>query len=153
MDIIASTACLSRDLDKWLDSLPKTWQEAVLQSPTASDGKEPTRSNLNIVLCLRYHNVRLMLHRPVLVLALSAAQSSANSDDITPATRKRLALYSRPSLDTSMESAEAIIAIVNALEGGKPGPGMWWTLVQIGKRNVAAKPKPALTTSQFTTRR
>ncbi|KAK2027848.1 hypothetical protein LX32DRAFT_428231 [Colletotrichum zoysiae] len=134
MDIIASTANLSRDLDNWSDSLPGKWQEAVLQSSTVLEGEVPARSNLAIVLSLRYHNVRLMLHRPVIVLALTAARKSVSSGDITPATNRRLVLYSRPSLDASMESAQAIVATVNALEGGeegKPGPGMWWTLVQI----------------------
>ncbi|KAF4334681.1 heterokaryon incompatibility [Fusarium beomiforme] len=117
MDIIASITRLSQELDDWLDSLPEKWQAAILDFPAALVDKAATRNNLYMVLAL--------------ALALSAARKSVNSKDITPTTKRRIAIFSRPSLDTSIESAEAIVATINAFEGGKPGPGMWWTLIQI----------------------
>ncbi|KAF5615589.1 uncharacterized protein FTJAE_13291 [Fusarium tjaetaba] len=131
MDIIASITCMSQKLDDWLDSLPEKWQASILDSSAAPVDEAESQHNLYRVLGLRYHNVRLMLHRPALVLVLSAVRKSANPNDMTRTSRRRILLFSRPSLDTSIESAEAIVATINAFEGGKPGPGMWWTLIQI----------------------
>ncbi|SCV48551.1 uncharacterized protein FFB14_10441 [Fusarium fujikuroi] len=131
MDIIASIACMSQKLDEWLDSLPEEWRAAIIDSSAAPVDEANSQNNLYRVLGLRYHNVRLMLHRPALVLVLSAVGKLANSNDITPTSRRQILMFSRPSLETSIDSAEAIVATINAFEGGKPGPGMWWTLIQI----------------------
>lgn len=139
MDIIASIACMSQKLDEWLDSLPEEWRAAIIDSSAAPVDEANSQNNLYRVLGLRYHNVRLMLHRPALVLVLSAVGKLANSNDITPTSRRQILMFSRPSLETSIDSAEAIVATINAFEGGKPGPGMWWTLIQIGERDMFVK--------------
>ncbi|KAF4435222.1 Fungal specific transcription factor domain-containing [Fusarium acutatum] len=117
MDIIASITCMSQKLDDWLDSLPEKWRAAILDSSASTVDEADSQNNLYRVLAL--------------VLVLSAVGKSANSNDMTRTSKRRILMFSRPSLDTSMESAEAIVATINAFEGGKPGPGMWWTLIQI----------------------
>ncbi|KAF5694658.1 C6 transcription factor [Fusarium globosum] len=117
MDIIASIACMSQKLDEWLDSLPEEWRAAIIDSSAAPVDEANSQNNLYRVLAL--------------VLVLSAVGKLANSNDITPTSRRQILMFSRPSLETSIDSAEAIVATINAFEGGKPGPGMWWTLIHI----------------------
>lgn len=126
-----------RDLEDWFHSLPASRKAMIDPSRTIAPSTV-AHDNLLKVLCLRYHNVRIMIHRPALGLVLSALGS--HTDSVLPSlgTASHFALYCQPSLEISIESAAAIITIANSFESDKSTPGMWWTLIQIGKEHHAA---------------
>jgi len=132
-DVLSMIARQCQDLEDWLESLPTPLRDDVLAFSNRAASATDVSGNMIKVLRLRYYNIRNLIHRPILGLALSALDKSPESISANSPNSNQFANFCQPSLEVSVESAAAIISIANSFEFDKIGPGMWWTLLYIGK--------------------
>jgi hypothetical protein len=126
---------MEQQLTEWEQSLPTalrlvtTEDVAVLTSQrlSAPDPNKILTERLRNILTLRYLNIRLLLHRPVMTLFLGQHDNSpeANQDLLF------LRQFGQNSLQVCVDSANLIIAIVHSSMQNDLRPqhtllGAWW---------------------------
>ena len=131
--IVSEIARSSEQLDKWLAALPTSFCFDDPSSECMSKRTSDISTNLARVLRLRYHHILILIHRPMLMLALSALDPNTNPDRAEAKRVGILNTYCQPSLQVAVESSTAIISIANSFEFDKTRPGMWWVTLNCGK--------------------
>ncbi|KAL4781662.1 fungal-specific transcription factor domain-containing protein [Aspergillus varians] len=113
-------------LDEWVPSLPAHMPLIRVKDCAEQLGRDPAIDRFRILLTLRYHNLRILIHRVVLVrLCEGINDFDIQCDDI-------LALQdiARSTVKISMESATEIIDIVRfVVDSGMVRQGLlgsWW---------------------------
>lgn len=115
--IVSRVLELDRQLDEWQRQLLPTLGLYVCQKPlTPADieNMKPeslTFERFNIVLSLRYHNLRILLHRKFLEKFLE----TAGSEDSSNSEKKMLRQVGISSVQNCVESAVIIISTVHTI--------------------------------------
>lgn len=125
-DTINRVYALETQLQDWKSSLPPELRATTTTTTTPSSQSLPSviRTRFTTVLTLRFLNLRILAHRPILtsILDTSAAQPASPHNPL-------LAQIGAYNLNCSLESALDIIALVRA---ALPQPkstaplGAWW---------------------------
>ncbi|OCL03951.1 hypothetical protein AOQ84DRAFT_346868 [Glonium stellatum] len=131
-DTIPRLFNIERELSDWERALPQNLrlqssQDVLVNTTgTAANGNIRCESRLVTILTLRYLNVRLLLHRPILIKFLdTSGKTDEDSHELT-----MLQQIGSNSIQISMQSAIDIIGIVHAAvhAAGRKGGllGAWW---------------------------
>lgn len=131
-ETVAHIFSLEQHLFSWERSLAQPFQlissasiEKMPQDQIPSD-HQVLISRFQVILTLRYLNLRVLLHRPILVKFISASRSS----DRDPQDMKLLQQIGMNSLQICADSAMEIIDIIHRVvsePGWKRGLlGAWW---------------------------
>jgi hypothetical protein len=117
------------DLSNWKENLPP---DKTIVSGTEIDAlhSESSDQRFRVILTLRYHDTRTLLHRPV-ILRLLAADVTAN-DAIDPQLRL-LRSFSSTSIELSLESAVESINILSRTSSRQGLLPPWWISIYYGK--------------------
>ncbi|KAI1344808.1 fungal-specific transcription factor domain-containing protein [Xylariaceae sp. FL0016] len=92
---------------EWLSSLPQSLG-IITPEEVAADDEYSLTKRLRVILTLRYHNLRMLAHRPILDKYLEATGRDS-VDDSEHATLRQVGWRSK---NTSVQSAAALIGIV-----------------------------------------
>lgn len=153
VDVIAPLLAIDHDLRIWERELPEALQTITsgnlldLVASYNPTGPLAKAQRFRIVLTLRYLNVTLLLHRPVLVKYFELAS--------LPGAAAEMALLSRlgrNSIDVCFRNAMEIISIVNTL-AQNTGPAkyllnVWWFTLYYSKfEHIHAFSSPVTDTS------
>lgn len=111
-------------------------QLTTMRGYTELTGDQRAAQTLRIVLTLRYLNIRLLLHRPILVKFLdSRSQISTDVQDIS-----MLRQIGSHSLQVCMHTAGEIISIVHlvvtSLDATRTSIGAWWYTLYYSKSHI-----------------
>jgi hypothetical protein len=120
--IVCRTMEIEQDLTDWRTALPDDLaiKESTLTFETTEDNTISGR--IRTVLSLRYHNIRNLLHRPILMKLLGYCGRPQLHDC-------EAGLYSQmgwSSVQMSLESSREIIRLVHAAGGKRALLGAWW---------------------------
>jgi hypothetical protein len=113
-------------LEEWTEQLPKHLGLIRAQNCTSQLGKDPTIDRFRTILTLRYHNIRLLIHRVVLVRLCDSL------DDLNARGQDVLALQdvAWSTMQIATDSASEIINIVlTVVESDLVRRGLlgaWW---------------------------
>ncbi|RDL35800.1 uncharacterized protein BP5553_06412 [Venustampulla echinocandica] len=118
---------LERDLVEWERSVPGTLGLKTLQDIQSIHEDPDLQEKCGVILTLRYQNLRILAHRPILVRFLQIC-GDANRND------RELALLQQigsPSIEVCIQSSREIITIANLIvqsTGTRRGLlGAWWS--------------------------
>lgn len=121
------------DLSQWVQSLPPyitpiTKKEFNLDP--ASD--KPASLSYQVILTLRYLNVRMLLHRAVLsrLLSMTASESNANAEDFAIGS-------AISSIDKCLEMAIQTISIISQARHRQDILPVWWWSIYFCKAFLA----------------
>lgn len=108
-------------------------QLTTMREYTQQTGDQRATQTLRIVLTLRHLNIRLLLHRPILVKFLdSGSETTTDVQDIS-----MLRQIGSHSLQVCMHTAGEIISIVHAvvtsLDATRTSIGAWWYTLYYSK--------------------
>ena len=131
-DTVSHLFQLEQQLIDWKRRLPSslTLRQSVdiLSISSPLDSIPSSLERFPVVLTLRYHNLRILLHRPVLVMFLDITGTSAPAIDAQELTL--LKQIGSNSIQICVQSSMEIISIVSALvtSTGLRGTwlGAWW---------------------------
>jgi hypothetical protein len=138
IDAIAPIAAIANDLQEWVDTLPSylgaiSASDLAAPLPTHQSTRQKLSYHFRVVLTLRFLNVRILLHRPVLDRYIESSYISAPD---LPANVLLSRLGSH-SAYMCFKSAIEVISIVNSLVRSKdPAKALlnaWWFTVYYGK--------------------
>jgi len=130
----------NHELEDWAEALPTPFRMDGTDLASNAGNTTDVASNLVKMLRLRYYNIRMLIHRPVVERALSALNQCPESTLESSKGVDHFATFCQPNLHLSIESSVEIISIANSFESGKLGLGMWWTLLYFG--NLSPQPQP-----------
>ncbi|GME37368.1 putative C6 transcription factor protein [Neofusicoccum parvum] len=110
---------LETQLQDWKAGLPLDLHDSGPPPPSPS----LIRSRARTVLGLRFHNLRILVHRPVLTEVLDVVAAGGEDAPCNPLLRQ-VGAY---NLSCCLESAmETVAAVRGALRGGRERLGAWW---------------------------
>lgn len=125
LSIISQVLEGDRQLEDWLLRLLPPLGLHVYQKPLSREELDKTpataeaviHQRFNIVLSLRYHNLRILLHRKFLERFLDyfGVDSHASSSSVTSQERKILRQVGNGSIQKCVESAMAIISTMHTI--------------------------------------
>ena len=132
-EVIAHLFRLEQKLVDWEQTLPPNMTLVSMVDALSMDDTEytdivsRTRQRFRKILTLRYLNLRLLLHRPILTRLLD----NSRGEDSSPNENVLLKQIGQNSLQICMQSANIIFAIVNQAIGVGARPtfnliGAWW---------------------------
>lgn len=110
-----------RQLDEWKHRHLPPLQLRVCDLPLTPEvlsnmeSRNVTVERFNIVLSLRYHNVRILLHRPILEKFLDAYGGYGTANNTIGAERNMLQQIGVSSIETCVDSAMIIISAVRTV--------------------------------------
>ena len=126
-DNITNLFSLEKQLTEWKGSLPPSL--TVRESWELSKHREenlPVWERSRVVLTLRYHNVRILVHRPILVRFLDLA-GTENQDEQYVALLQQVGFN---SVQTCVQAASEIVGLVNLVVHStgvqRKFLGAWW---------------------------
>ncbi len=112
LDVVTRLFKIEQDLIEWQKHLPLNMGLRNSQDILAFDrGEDPLIERYRIILTLRYHNIRVLLHRPILVKFLDISQEQPKKSQ-EPAFSQHLGFN---SLRICIQSSEEIISMVYTL--------------------------------------
>lgn len=131
MSIFQATGELRRRLQKWVTDLPPHLQLCL---PRACEVTEKSQANnLRVILTLKYHNVNMLIHRPLLSIALQ--NMFAGDDPVTPQTAYQFQLAMAEAQE-GVTAAETTINIVHSIlvvdQTGSNNLGVWFFTLYYG---------------------
>ncbi|RFU24957.1 hypothetical protein B7463_g11376, partial [Scytalidium lignicola] len=135
VDTVARVYGIETQLSEWQRGLPPEMKLIVVEDLSASrlpsehdpTGQMWTELRLRFILTLRYTNIRILLHRPVLVKFLDGAENPQDNQDTT-----LLQQVGANSIQIALRSAKEIIRLVHAVIQSPAGSrkrgllGAWW---------------------------
>ncbi|KAL3461942.1 fungal-specific transcription factor domain-containing protein [Aspergillus heterothallicus] len=125
-ELITRVLRLRHSLQEWVSQLPSHMGLITARECLTDIGRNPTIDRFRIILTMRYHNIRLLIHRVVLV---RLCEYIDDGDDLNHDT---LALQDiiRSTVQISLESATEIINILGTLAEAQWAQrgllGVWW---------------------------
>ncbi|KAL4861208.1 fungal-specific transcription factor domain-containing protein [Aspergillus spectabilis] len=125
-ELIARVLRMRHLLEEWIPQLPAHMPlTRGLDIPTQV-GKNPTTDRFRLVLTLRYHNIRILIHRVVLVRLCESIEDF----DVQDQDALALQDISRSTVQITLESAIEIINTVRGVVESERVPcgllGAWW---------------------------
>lgn len=130
--IIHTALGLRSDLERWVTNLPPTYSLLSADSPEL---KTSSRMNkLRSILTVRYHNVSMLINRPLLCVSLRhlSRMSSTKNTKLTGTSKQAMQLAF-----SCIQSAEAVIGIAVSVLGDGPvedsNLGVWFFTLHYGK--------------------
>lgn len=120
-ELIALVLKGQRELDEWKYQLLPPLQLRVCDIPLSPQDLEKMEENdliverFNIVLSLRYHNLRILLHRPILEKFLDAHGESDIVNEIIGSQHNMVQQIGISSIQTCVDSAMIIISAVHTV--------------------------------------
>ncbi|KAL2835446.1 fungal-specific transcription factor domain-containing protein [Aspergillus pseudoustus] len=128
-ELITRVLRLRNSLQEWVSQLPPHMNLISARECLTDIGRHPTADRFRIILTMRYHNLRLLIHRIVLVRLCEYI------DDGDAHSHETIALQDivRSTVQITLESATEIINILSTLvesEWAQRGLlGVWWCTV------------------------
>ncbi|KAJ0420236.1 fungal-specific transcription factor domain-containing protein [Aspergillus carlsbadensis] len=126
-ELITRVLRLRQALDEWVAQLPAHMTLIKSQHCITDIGKNPTIDRFRIILTIRYHNLRLLIHRAIL---LRLCELLDDYDDMHTPDTLVLQDIARSTVHISIESATEIIGIVRNLVESQWAQrgllGVWW---------------------------
>lgn len=118
-ELISIVLRVEEELDEWKSQLAPLQMCVVetrlnLEDLEAVDVNNKITERFYIVLSLRYHNLQILLHRPILEKFLEGCGRCASSRG-TNSERRKLQALGIGSVETCVNSAVAIISIVHTI--------------------------------------
>lgn len=130
-EIVTRVFILEQKLSAWEQDLHPDLRTLSYDQLTTMRGEivattdQHAAKTLRIVLTLRHLNIRLLLHRPILMRVLDSFESFKENHDI-----QMLRHIGSHSLQVCMDTADAIISIVHtvvtSLDATRTSIGAWW---------------------------
>ena len=132
LDIVSRLFALEQQLAVWQRQLPPSLDQSNISDLIHSSGSTDTTPSaidrFRIIIKLRHHNLRILLHRPILVKFLDMVGKSPSISEAQEASS--LQQIGSNSIQTCVQSSMEIIAIVRAIVGGSNHHrsllGAWW---------------------------
>ncbi|KAL3446049.1 fungal-specific transcription factor domain-containing protein [Aspergillus insuetus] len=126
-ELITRVLRLRQSLEQWTLQLP-THMTLIKAADCITDiGKNPTIDRFRIILTMRYHNLRLLIHRAIL---LRLCELIDDCDDVHSSDTLVLQDIARSSAHITIESATEMISIARTLVESQWAQrgllGVWW---------------------------
>jgi hypothetical protein len=135
VEAVATVYKIESHLSKWQEELPSdmrltTATYLTKDSLPAEEGEAAEawqNLRLRFILTLRYNNIRILLHRPLLVKFLDGINNSSENHDIS-----LLRQFGTNSIQIALQSAKEIIGLVHLAVRSSPLSkkrgllGAWW---------------------------
>ncbi|CEL11170.1 hypothetical protein ASPCAL14275 [Aspergillus calidoustus] len=126
-ELITRILRLRQSLEEWTTPLPTHMTLIKAQECMTDIGKNPTIDRFRIILTMRYHNLRLLIHRAIL---MRLCELIDDCDDVDSSDTLVLQDIARSTVYISIESATEMIGIVRSLvemQWAQRGLlGVWW---------------------------
>jgi hypothetical protein len=135
-ETLCQIVTLERKMELWASTLDPALQLIMLQQGLpAADLTRWQEAKFRVILTLRYHNLNILINRPVLAQALSGEDPSG-SLDVLPTSLVASAVV-RSTLDSGLRSAAHIITLVHAITHAEGRQrfllGAWWFTLYYSK--------------------
>ena len=132
METVAEVFKLEQELSEWEHTLVGP---LCLRIPSSVllDQESALDERFRVILTLRYLNLQILLHRPVLSRCLELRGNSSDKSHTLRSAEQMIA----NSIETCVLSSENIIAIVHSIVSAKPSVellGAWWFSLYYCKR-------------------
>ncbi|OBT39075.1 hypothetical protein VE00_09907 [Pseudogymnoascus sp. WSF 3629] len=124
---------IEQQLVDWKRRLPPTLalQQAANVAPSPAvmvDSQDFFLEKFRVILTLRHHNLRVLLHRPILVSFLDLAGNNSPQDD--PETSRYLEQFGGNSVQICVQSSIEIISLISTIVAStglrRTWLGAWW---------------------------
>jgi hypothetical protein len=135
-ELITSVLRMRNSLEQWVEQLPAHMRLIQAQNGITQLGKDPSINRSRTILSLQYHNIRLLVHRVVLVRLCDCL------DDLEAHGYDSLCLrdIAWSTVHIALESATEIIDIVRTVvesQGVRRGLlGAWWFTLYYSPSNL-----------------
>lgn len=131
IDSISRILQMEEQLAEWERQLPPALalrhSTEVPLSSASIDPRTPSLEKLRIILTLRHHNLRVLLHRPILVSVLDITGKTSQSDRQSASFLQSIGSN---SVQICVQSSMEIISLVNVIVGStgerRTWLGAWW---------------------------
>lgn len=126
-NIVSTVIHTGQKLAAWQASLP-TSMRLVEPSEICDSVESPISLKFRVILTLRYHNLHILSHRPILDRCMQALDGTPQTDQETATLQQGWYL----SKDACLQSAESIIRLVEACKSSSDTQptisylGAWW---------------------------
>ncbi|KAF4427259.1 putative transcriptional regulatory protein [Colletotrichum fructicola] len=126
-NIVSTVIHTGQKLAAWQASLP-TSMRLVEPSEICDSAESPISLKFRVILTLRYHNLHILSHRPILDRCLQALDGTPQTDQETATLQQGWYL----SKDACLQSAESIVRLVEACKSSSDKQptisylGAWW---------------------------
>ena len=135
-DLISSILEIEVELINWRDSLPKSVR-LLRPDELASTDCDSIETRFRIILTLRYHNLRILVHRPILDYQLEGRQRQSTSPADSRPVASRLPQAGQRCISILQSSAGTIVSLVRAATepslAHKHLLGAWWFTLYYSK--------------------
>ncbi|KLU92904.1 hypothetical protein MAPG_11852, partial [Magnaporthiopsis poae ATCC 64411] len=126
----SSTVQIEQQLLDWESSLTPPLRLVKVEELSQADGGPELPKKLRAILTLRYHNLRILAHRPILDRLLAVLGLSNSRPDLRHHDNNMLWQFGARSKTVCFQSAEAIIGIVDtatrSTDTQRELLGAWW---------------------------
>jgi hypothetical protein len=137
LSLLQTSDEIEKSLRLWRASLPPGLQLCDFQSNVLLESSRANR--LRVILTLRYHNLNILVHRPLLSLLIRQLSSSETASQ---GSKPYIVQLARAGAQECMQSAEATIeiahAIVTADATTKSNLGVWFFTLYYGQSQPQA---------------
>ncbi|CAH0052294.1 unnamed protein product [Clonostachys solani] len=128
-ELVIRTLKLRRRIDEWYKQLPPHMPIIKAEEHQGYLGSDQLLDRLRTILALRYHNIRILIHRAVLVRLLKIINNSQTGSTPTLGTSELKDVVGS-TVEYCIDSSSEIINILHAVEHGNEERrgmlGAWW---------------------------
>lgn len=132
LDTISRLFAIEQQLVNWERQLPPSLNlcnvNGLFQSSKLTDSPPSSLDRFRIILKLRHHNLRILLHRPILVEFLDIIGKESEDEDAQEASPMHQIGFN--SIKICVQSSMEIVAIVRSIVMGdsdlRSRLGAWW---------------------------
>lgn len=136
LEMASRIAKLEQLLEEWKSHLPPSLSIQG-EHNSAPEIDETAQLGLKIVLALRYHTVRNLVHRPSLERFLVQTSPTCQTDEVIETELRLLITFSQHSLQVTMNSSAAIVSLLKNLGHCTTLPGPWWFHMYSGMSSLS----------------